>query len=144
MNHFYICLYLFSALFFGINRSTASQTIKRPSFAARTTTAITIDSIQRKTGLTRLYITLRYFPYKAVTLEKEIRLTDFKSHSSWKATDMEGGDLGRRIMIPESGKMTLFIDFPAIPASVRYVDFINSSTYRYSTTPYRPTQNKHP
>ena len=127
MNHCYICLYLFSALFFGINRSTASQTIKRPSFAARTTTAITIDSIQRKTGLTRLYITLRYFPYKAVTLEKEIRLTDFKSHSSWKATDMEGGDLGRRIMIPESGKMTLFIDFPAIPASVRYVDFINTS-----------------
>ena len=127
MNHFYICLYLFSALFFGINRTTAPQTIKRPSFAARTTTAITIDSIQRKTGLTRLYITLRYFPNKAVTLEKEIRLTDFKGHTSWKATDMEGGDLGRRIMIPESGKMALFIDFPAIPASVRYVDLINTS-----------------
>lgn len=127
MNHFYVCLYLFSALFFGINRTTASQTIKRPSFAARTTTAVTIDSIQRKTGLTRLYITLRYFPNKAVTFEKEIRLTDFKGHTSWKATDMEGGDLGRRIMIPESGKMTLFIDFPAIPTNVRYVDFINTS-----------------
>ena len=82
MNHFYVCLYLFSALFLGINQTTSSQTIKRPSFAARTTTAITIDSIQRKTELTRLYITLRYFPYKAVTLEKDIRLTDFKNDAS--------------------------------------------------------------
>ncbi len=39
---------------------------------------------------------------------------------------MDGGDFGRRIMIPESGKGQLSIDFPALPASVKLVDLVNT------------------
>lgn len=124
MKYFFL-LYLTITFIFSVNLHAVPETIKAPTFSARTTTAVTIDSIQRQTELTRFYITLHYFPNRAITIGKDIHLKDFSKNTIWKAIDMEGGDFDRRIMIPESGELCIFIDFPTIPTAIQHVDLIN-------------------
>lgn len=127
MKYFYCFIYFTTTFFFSLDQFVLANTIKKPAFSARTTTAVTVDSIQCQPELTRFYITLRYFPNSAITIGKNILLKDFSSGTIWKATDMEGGDFDRRIMIPESGESSIFIDFPVVPTTVKLVDLINST-----------------
>lgn len=103
-----------------------AKIIRTPSFEARTTTRVRIDSIEFRKELTRFYLTCQDRPNRWMVFSHNLRLQTATGERQWTATDIDGIDFDRKFTFPESGHVAVSIDFPPLPDTVPSVDLIQN------------------
>ncbi len=98
-----------------------AEIIRTPAFKARNTPIIQIDSIDSRNDLCRFHITLHHRPNAILQIDSLI-LTEPQKKKIWIPTDIDGIYFGRSFQFPDSGVISVEIDYPPIPSSVTNVD----------------------
>ena len=133
--------------------SVFAKTIRKPSFEARNTTTILIDSIEFRKDLTRIYATCHHLPGHWMVIHSNLYIVDPDSGKEWKAFDIDGTDFDRKFQVSEQGTAYISIDFPPIPENLKYIDIyekskelpiriINISLFDNNNDPIKEAMNK--
>lgn len=104
----------------------AERTLIAPSWTARNTPAITVDSILLRDTLSRLYITLKQPPHTTLTLYDDWVIQDSLSSFTARVKDMDGADFNRIFQFDDDSIVSVEMDFPPLPASWNEFDLIGN------------------
>ncbi|MCP9610886.1 hypothetical protein [Coprobacter tertius] len=125
-------LILISNVFYAL--SAVPHIIRFPHYEARSSGIVSVDSIEKQNGYIRFYLECRNLPGKGMLMSSKMKLTDVGDTSKyWSVVDMDGADLDRRFQFPDSGKVYLTVDFPALPEGVGVVNLVDENL----ETPFR-------
>lgn len=123
MKRIYIVVLLFNLSIF-FSSLWAGTMIVKPVFSARNSTVMQVDSIDLRNDVTRVYLTCNHIAGRWMSVDNESYIESPADGSKWKATDIDGAMFGARFHIPESGRVNLSLDFPALPAGMSEVDLV--------------------
>ncbi|WP_055096716.1 hypothetical protein [Gabonia massiliensis] len=102
--------------------SVDARVIHFPQMKARSTSVISIDSVELRKDLTRFYFNFKGLPNQWTVVDRSLTLSDPSSGKEWEAIEADGIDLGRKFQFSELGVAKVSVDFPALPDDVKIVD----------------------
>ena len=117
---------LLSVVFFAGVATAGNRIVENPAYLTRSSAAMAINRIELGSDSTRFFMTFHSYSNYPITVGKSTRLIDRRTKKEYPVLSMQGMQFDKETFMPASGKVDVVMTFPAMPAEIDSVDWIES------------------